>query len=284
MTAEALPLLILGGTGRIGRALRRQWPEVLPGGLRPVWQARHATPGWLGWDILAEPCPDGAARGVVLCLAGVISGTAEELALNEALALAACGAAAEQGARHVFLASSAAVYGPAPGALREKDMPAPPGPYGEAKLVMERAALGWRQQGGLGLTILRIGNIAGLDALLGGLRPGQPVRLDPAAGQVGGPVRSYIGPVTLGRVLARLAGLAAEGAVLPPVLNVAATPAVSMAALLDAAGVDWGFGDENPAVIPRVELDTELLQGLVDLPSGAGQPVVMVAEWRGLKA
>jgi nucleoside-diphosphate-sugar epimerase len=278
----AVPLLILGGNGRIGRAMRGQEAVFRQVGLAPVWQSRRPDAGFLSWDILTEPCPKGAARGVVLCLAGVINGSPEALALNEALAMAACKAAAEQGARHVFLASSAAVYGPSSGVLDEAAETRPPGAYGAAKLAMERAALDWQAEGGPGLTILRIGNIAGFDALLGGHQAGVAVGLDPVEGQEGGPVRSYIGPVSLAVVLARLAGLAAAGHPLPKVLNVAASPPVSMAELLDAAGIDWQFRAPNPAVIARVELETSLLHELIDTGPAAGQAAAMVAEWQGL--
>lgn len=282
MTSEPMPLLIMGGTGRIGRALRAQDLAIQSAGMRPLWQARDERPGHLAWDILAEPCPEGCASGVILCLAGVVRGTSEALALNEALASAACKAATEQGAQHVFLASSAAVYGPSAAALNEQAMPAPLGDYGRAKLVMEHAALGWHRAGGPGLTVLRIGNIAGFDALLGGLRPDQTVRLDPVAGRTGGPARSYIGPLSLGSVLVQLAGLAAKGRRLPKILNVAAAPPVSMGDLLDAAGADWRYGAPNPGVLPKVELNLGLLAELVDLPPAAGRAAAMVAEWRGL--
>ncbi|SEM89805.1 NAD dependent epimerase/dehydratase family protein [Pseudorhodobacter antarcticus] len=272
----SVPLLVMGTTGRIGGALRQNGAPQL----RPIWQARDARPGFLHWDILAGPCPDAAASGVVLCMAGVIRGDAAQLDHNSALGLAACNAAIDQGARHVFLASSAAVYGASDGVLAEDAVPAPMGAYGAAKLAMERAAMGRMQGAAPGITLLRIGNIAGFDALLGNVRHGLTAQLDPVAGQAG-PVRSYIGPATLARVLVQLAGLAARDVPLPPVLNIAAAT-VAMGDLLDAAGADWRFGPQNPAVIPRVELDITRLRSLVDLPAHAGQAAAMVAEWRGM--
>jgi nucleoside-diphosphate-sugar epimerase len=270
------PLLVMGATGRIGRALQRHGvPEM-----EPIWQSRSDVPGYLPWDVLARPCPEGAASGVVLCLSGVIRGTPAQLEANTALALAACDAAIAQGARHVFIASSAAVYGLSDAPLAEDAVPAPMAPYGVAKLAMEHAAVLHMQGATPGLTLLRIGNIAGFDALLGNVRHGFTARLDPAAGQ-SGPVRSYIGPITLARVLTQLAGMAAQGVALPPVLNVAAAP-IAMGDLLDAAGADWHFGPHNPQVINRVELDIHRLQPLVDLPAAAGQAATMVAEWREL--
>lgn len=277
------PLLVVGGSSRIGQALRSQTAAMQQAGLSPIWQSRRQKTPDLFWDVLATPCPKGAASGVVLGLAGVINGGADALALNTDLALAACRAAADQGAKHIFLASSAAVYGASDVPIPEAAAVNPARPYGLAKVAMERAVLDWQFAGGPGVTILRIGNIAGLDALLGNLSPGKTVQLDRVAGQQGGPTRSYIGPETLARVLAQLAGLAATGMPLPQVLNVAAGPAVSMVSLLDAAGADWVFRDPTGDVIARVELDTRLLQSLVDIPHSTWQADAMVAEWRGLK-
>jgi nucleoside-diphosphate-sugar epimerase len=272
MPAQAVPLLVTGSTGRLGGYLRRLWPFALKGGLRPVWQARDGRPGCLGWDILHDPAPPWAG-GVVLALAG---GRGEP-DVNTALALATLRAARAQGARHVFLASSSAVY--APGAdLGEDTSPAPPNAYGAAKLAMERAALA---EGGVPLTILRIGNVAGADALLG--RASGEVVLDPV-NDGAGPIRSYIGPVSFAAVLARLAQLAAEGRALPQVLNLAAPRPVSMRALLEAAGLPWRAGPENPAAVPVVTLDTARLQALMRLPPPASQPAGIVAEWRQAQA
>jgi hypothetical protein len=69
---------------------------------------------------------------------------------------------------------------------------------------------------------------------------------------------------------------------LPPVLNVAAGPAVSMASLLDAAEVEWAYREPADGVIPRVEFDLSLLRAFVDIPPGSWQAETMVAEWRGL--
>lgn len=272
----ALPFLVTGATGRIGRALRAGWaPEGHPG-LRPVWQAREARPGFVDWDILHAPCPEGAASGVVLALAG---GKAAGEA-NTDLALATMQAARDQGARHVFLMSSSAVYGASDTRLSEDTPPAPLAAYGLQKLAMEHAAQSFADSAALGLTVLRLGNVAGFDALLGGVRPGRPVVLDPVPGAQGGPMRSYIGPVSLGRVLAGLAALAAAGAPLPEVLNIAAPAPVRMGALLDAAGIDWRYGPENPGVLPRVVLDTGRLQALHPLPARTATAGELVAEWR----
>jgi hypothetical protein len=275
MPAAAVPLLVVGSTGRLGGLLRRLWPFALRDGLRPVWQARDGRPGCLHWDVLRGPAPPWAG-GVLLSLAG---GRADPAAEGP-LALAVLAAAAAQGARHVFLASSGAVYGP--GLNHAEDAaPAPGSAYAAGKVAMEAAVAAWRaaHPQGPGVTVLRIGNVAGADALLGRLGADEAV-LDPVEGRPGGPERSYIGPQSLAAVLGRLAGLAAGGAALPPALNIAAPIPVSMAALLDAAGHPWRFGPANPAVVPALTLDTRRLQALVRLPPQACLPRVIVQEWR----
>jgi hypothetical protein len=273
MPARAVPLLVLGGTGRLGGALRDFWPFALKGGLRPIWQARDARPLYLHWDILHQPAPPWA-YGVVLCLAG---GRGEPDP-NTAIAIRTLEAAAAQGATHVFIASSSAVYGPGR-ALTEDATPAPVAEYGRAKAAMEAAALGWHaRHGGPGLTLLRIGNVAGADALLGQTRRGLVV-LDPTPDGAG-PRRSYIGPVTLSAVLSRLATLAVEGSPLPAILNIATPLPVAMSALLDAAALPWHFGPDNPQVIAEVSLNTARLQSLIRLPPTAGNPRTLASEWR----
>lgn len=273
-----LPFLVTGATGRIGRALRLGWPFDAETDLRPVWQARRALPGFTEWDLLASRCPQAVASGVILGLAGGRKAEGQ----NTELALATLRAAQEQGARHVFLMSSSAVYGLGDDAVTEMTEPAPLAAYGAQKLAMERAAQDFAQSAGIGLTVLRLGNVAGFDALLGGARPGQTVVLDPVPGQPGGPVRSYIGALSLGRVLVALAGLAEKRDALPSVLNIGAPRPVHMADLLDAAGLDWRYGPANPDVLARIVLDTGRLQSLLPDVAISPDPADMVAEWRKL--
>jgi len=275
-------LLVLGSASRIGRNLGAVWRRAAPGGLMPVWHARQG--GDLAWDMLAQPFPGGIAPGgVVLNLAGVTDARAP-MENNVTLALAACRAAAEAGARHVFLLSSAAVYGAAAAHdMAEDDAVQPLNPYGHAKRHMELCALDWAADAKTPVTILRLGNVAGADALLGraGLAwAGQKMSIDPVPGHPGGPVRSYIGSRSLADVLAGLASLALTGAELPSIVNIAAGPPVTMGSLLDAAGITWVYGPENPAVIPRVGLNTRRMQRLFPLAAEAALPATMVAEWR----
>ncbi|MBD3764478.1 MAG: sugar nucleotide-binding protein, partial [Rhodobacterales bacterium] len=264
---------------RIGSLLRRAWQAEPPAGLAVQWHARQAGPGAdLVWDVLGpQPAPLLAPGAVVLNLTGVTAGDAAALAANVALGRAVQAQAGLWGARAVLHLSSAAVYAGHPRHLAdETDEPAPPGPYGQAKLAMEHAV---RALGGPPATMIRLGNVAGADALLGRAVP--PVALDPVPGLPRGPLRSYIGPQSLGRALACLCRQATTGAALPLHLNLAQAPEVAMADLLDAAGLAWHWAPPNPRVLPRAVMAVARLAALCPLPPA--DPARMVAEWRQLR-
>jgi nucleoside-diphosphate-sugar epimerase len=266
-------LLILGASGRLGRLLRRVWTAAPPPGLRCVWQVRGtAGPGEIGWDPLGAAAVTSALdrADAVLCLLGVTAGPPRDLARNTPLALAALAAATALGARRCLIASTAAVYGPAEGAAEDAPL-APASAYGRAKAAMESAVMA---QAAPGTAVLRIGNVAGADALLGAVGLGR-MTLDRFA-DGGGPVRSYIGPQSLAATLAALA-VAAD---LPTVLNVAAPRPVTMAALLEAAALSWGWRPAPPGAVQRATLDTARLQALVPLPVASATPTEMVRQWR----
>ena len=274
MTAPAR-VLVLGASGRLGRLLRAGWRGR--GDVAPLWQYRGAAPadapdGALVWDPLAGTVPDAGPIDAVLGLAGVVAGDAAALARNTDLAHAAQAAGAALGARHVFLTSTAAVYGTG-GPHPETAAPAPRTDYARAKHAMERAAAGIP-----GCTVLRIGNVVGADMLAGAAARGT-VMLDRFA-DGRGPRRSYIGPGAFADVLAGLARRAAAGARLPGLLNLAAPGAVAMADLLAAAGHDWRWRPAPETALPELTLDVTRLGGLV--PLAPADPAAMVAEWRRL--
>ncbi len=264
-------VLLLGAGGRLGQMIRRHWPRQ--GQLRGV--SSQAGDGMIRLDPLAD---GGALReasvGVkaLICLAGVTPAHArasgDAMSLNTDLALAAVDAA-PPGAR-VFLASSAAVYGAAIGPQFESAAVSPLSDYGRAKLAMERAVLG---RGDPRVCVLRIGNVAGADAILGGWQPGMALdRL--ADGRT--PRRSYIGPQSLARVLCTLC----DAPDLPPVLNIAAPGVVSMGALLDAADLAWAPREAGPEVIAELELETEMLERYCRFDPQESTPEALVAQWR----
>ena len=274
---EAVPLVITGAGGRLGRLLRCLWPEALDRRLAPVWFARNSQiPGVFAWDMGREPAPELPRGAVILHLAGSVATLAEYRASVAAI----CAAADAGGARHLFVASSAAVYRPQVQDNREDTPPDPPNAYGLAKLDAEQAARqAMAKSSGPGLTLLRIGNIAGADALLGGTAPGRSVVLDPVPGQ-NGPERSYIAPTVLAQVFSQLAGLAVAAAALPLILNVAQPGRIAMGDLLDAAGRDWGFGPPSDTVLPRLTLNTDRLAALLPLPATSAKK--LVADLAGL--
>lgn len=252
MTPGGAPVVwVTGAGGRIGRILRRCWGEEA---LRPVWVSR---------DPAVDTTAGAAAPEAVLALAGVTAGA--DMAANAQLAGEAMALGARTGAR-VLVVSSAAVYGRAGGLLTEEAPLAPVSAYGRAKVEMEAMARGRA-------TILRIGNVAGADALLGGIRPGRPVDLDQFP-DGSTPRRSYVGPRVLARVLAGLC----RADRLPEVLNLAQPGAVEMAALARAAGAEVRMRPAPAEAIAAVELDVARLAAILPVP--AAEAADLVAQWR----
>ncbi|TVP74025.1 MAG: NAD-dependent epimerase/dehydratase family protein [Rhodobacteraceae bacterium] len=252
--------------------LQRHWQTMA---LRPCWQYRRpvARPDSAVFDPLCPDVADVAALGavdVVLGLAGITPGRGN-LELNTALARAAVQIGARTGAARVFVTSSAAVYGPADTALHEDLELHPHTPYGHAKAAMEAAL----RDSDAPYTVLRIGNVAGADALLD--QPG-PTRVLDRFPNGQGPLRSYIGPRALADILAGLVTQAAQGRALPERLNIALPGAVAMADLCAAAGLGVAWRPAPADALARVELDVSRL-GLFHplVPADAAQ---IVAQWR----
>lgn len=265
--------LILGASGRIGRMLRHHGLD----GVAPVWQYRQAVDhaNAVVFDPLKES-PDLGRYDTVLCLAGAISGTASALRSNRDLADAALDIGVACGAKRVFLASSAAVYGHATSPLTEDMPPQPISDYGRAKAEMEEAALSHAAQSDLPITLLRIGNVAGADALLG-QASSAPISLDRFPdGQ--GPRRSYIGPGDLAAVMGALLRAGAAGQNLPTILNLSLPDAVEMSDLLKLAGRSFAWRPATDTALPLVVLDTSRLSQIVALPNAA--PARIVEDWQ----
>ena len=266
------PLLILGGGGRLGRLLRPVWPDP-----DVVWHSRRPLAGHVSFDILDDAqALEMAVRGAraVLCLAGVTNiSAAADMQNNVRLAAAAVRAAHAVGCPRVLLASSAAVYGRSDQLLSEDGPCVPISGYGRAKLEMERETARLGSDLGVQVCALRIGNIAGADAILGGWKDGfvLDVFADGAS-----PRRSYIGPVTLARVLDTLT----RATRLPDVLNIAAPGAVTMGDLLDAADLPWTPRPAGKDAIQSVVLDTSRLERYVPFQPEESTPPQMCAEIR----
>jgi nucleoside-diphosphate-sugar epimerase len=281
-----MQVLITGANGKIGRMLRAIWGNGAQTKFQPIWSSRTTTNLTdLVWDIESGTAPKIASGTVILHLAGVVRGDALALRSNRSMALKVCAAAQDAGAKHVFLASSAAVYRASPSELVEVHAPAPQSDYGRAKLDMEREALSWAHEAGPkapGLTCLRIGNVLGADALFGQAKPAQDIVLDPALGSAAGPQRSYLGPRTLAQIIAGLLDQVAQGGALPPILNIATPTPIYMADLLNEAQLPYRFGPVRSGVIPKVCLSTKRLAGLVPLPTMNARAIV--DDWRSTMA
>lgn len=272
-----LRLVIAGATGRIGRLLARVWSDRPPKGITPVFTSRRpggpvlpelAACRWAEPDRFAALL---AGADLVLDLAGPTRAPGAELhhqhlQLFEALVpLAPC---------PVVTMSSSAVYGPGAD-LREDGPVAPLAAYGRAKLEVEAAV-----RKAPGAVALRLGNVAGADALLGGAALGRVIRLDRFADGAT-PGRSYLGPVSLAHAIAALAPRAAAGD-LPPVLNLCGDRPVQMAELLEAAGLEWEPAPAPETAIREVGLSPARLSEFIPVP--AGDAATVVAEWQRVRS
>lgn len=257
---------VLGASGRLGRML--QW----------AWQDRddvtwHSGRG--GGDLLA-PSPALAMAlqpaKVVVNLSGVTPSPDADLALNVPLGTAPFTLAPNA---LILTASSAAVYGIADHVHREDETLDPPSSYGIAKMQMEQAVEAVAQD--RPHIVLRIGNVAGADQLIGGLNTNTPRLHCFADGAT--PQRSYIGPRGLADAIAAL--ITAPCPATAPV-NIAAA-SVTMGALLDAAGRSYTREPAPKGLPPRVALDTHKLASLCPDLKLAQTPQDIIAEWTAFR-
>jgi len=277
-------LVVAGASGRVGMLLARAWEQS---GARVLVQRRSSVAltrslAELRWAPLegGGPLRDWVeARSkprAMLVLAGATPGTGRDLALNRPLAEACLRAAELAGIGRVLVASSSAVYGG--GRDRpwcESDPVQPASAYGKAKADMEAACEVWRARG-LEVTCLRIGNVAGADALLLNAGSAAPLTID-RFGDGSGPVRSYIGPVSLARVVLALATFAKP---LPDVLNIAAPTPVAMADLATAAGLDWRWQPAPSTAVARFTLDCRALAARVPFGDTESTASEIAEQWR----
>ena len=276
------PVLLTGASGRVGRMVLRHWPAAA---VPVVPQYRRTPPtGALLWDpmegaraLVEYQARRGQKFGTLVMLAGVVPGEGRDLSQNRILAEATLAAAHLAGIPRVLLASSSAVYGPGEH-ITEDTACAPDNAYGAAKLEMEAVGHAWRDRG-LEVCALRIGNVAGADALLLNVARGAgEITLDVFADGAG-PLRSYIGARTMAQVLATLC--LHEGA-LPLALNIAAPGPVTMAALAQAARASIRPRTAPPTAHQRITLDCTRLAALHAFAPEDSTPSEMVRQWRAV--
>ncbi|MEN8834310.1 NAD-dependent epimerase/dehydratase family protein [Pacificibacter sp.] len=274
-------VILVGASGRVGCMVAPAMHVVLQGRAQgDPTDAQH-----LNWDPLsgARALRDWIQRygsvKTMLVLAGVTPGEGRDLSLNTAIADACLQAAKEAGIARVLLASTSAVYGLGDGQPFAETAPCNPvNDYGRAKLVMEQACDAWRSNT-LEICCLRIGNVAGADALLLNIarsQAGAPVTIDTFE-DARGPLRSYIGPASLASVLETLAH---HPAALPPCLNIAAPEAIAMEALADAAEHPWTPRAGANEAFQKILLDCRLLCTLHSFTPSDSRPAVMITQWK----
>lgn len=281
--------LVLGASGRLGRMVLRAWRSKGAQGRKIAAQYRsdteNATQTDLTWDI--EDGLDPVKRWIesngpistFVILSGVTPSTGSKMDDNISIANSYLEAASTLKVPRVLLASSSAVYGTGNGeAFSEDDVCKPLSAYGISKMTMELSAQIFRNSG-VEVCCLRIGNVAGADALLLNAPKAHfdsPLTIDYFSNGHG-PQRSYIGPCSLAYVLGQLIDLQNK---VPFVLNIAATEPVYMEELAEAAALPWVSRAPQPNAQQRIVLNCERLASLVQLNPGSGSAHTLISEWR----
>jgi hypothetical protein len=305
--------LILGAGGRVGRMWRHLAARGLWPGPEPFWQTSDGREGTLAWGgYRHEPDPrwlDSIPPDTpIIVLAGKTREDPDSAALpdrderimrlgqdNEAPVAWAEHFVREYGLGPILMCSSAAVYGAAPQPCHEEGPLEGTSIYGRAKIWMEEE-MWWplTAKGPLRICALRIGNVAGADALFGAMAAG-PVTLDRFP-DGSAPRRAYVGPLTLARaMLALLAAPGVPGIASPstgdqaigdtgrgwPAVNLAQPGAIAMDAILAAAGHPFSWRPAPPDALPALEMDLSRLLALVSLPTATPESLVAEARLAG---
>ena len=283
----------MGASGRVGRLITSAWANrespwcAVPLQYRrsqTVFQSRNIL-----WDVTDGP--DGllkwmdrfGALKTLIVMAGVTPATSSDMTLNTVIAKAYLDAARVAGIKRVLLASSSAVYGFGDGSpMSEAHSCAPVNTYGKSKLDMEAMARNIAADTDMEICCLRIGNIAGADALLlnaSKATPETPLIIDRFPDGAG-PLRSYIGPTQAGDVLAQLA---CHQGTLPHVLNFAGNAPIYMEELAIAAALPWRYRTAPQTARQSITLDCSVLATLIDMPRGTHDAKTITLDWLGAK-
>lgn len=267
------PLIVVtGGTGRIGESVRYVVDNEGSYNSRFLSRDRRFCSKFDGvwWDPsvpIEEILPN--HPDTILHLAGATPSRGADLSrqdfveANCNLTLAVLDAAKARSASRVLIISSASVYGRPRNPERPVSEDCPLSwltDYAYSKICMESEVRKWVEANRAGpeVCILRVGNIAGADQLLQNAQMStatSPLLLDKfESGR--GPLRSYIGPLTLARTLLNLCE---HDGPLPDCMNVAESPPLYMEDLLQAIGrkmqVFWKFKPAPVNAVASIELD-----------------------------
>lgn len=278
----------MGANGRAGRLLAKAFAQCSK--LTVHTHARRGSHDLI-WDPIAQskqPFEEfrvghRTLDAVFLFFGPGSHATPEELSVSSKSAVNAFKAAISANIPRVIIASTSAVYHPGVN-LTESSPINPAGSYGTIKHDFERE-IGRLDNGSANVSLLRIGNIAGADALLeqavGNAQEGR-ISIDKFSDGMA-PIRSYISPITLAKVLETLALYPDP---IPPVLNVGATPPMHMLDLASTANLDWTWRDAPPekAHLQRITLDCSLLAKLIGPQKLMTSPKAIIADLRQLGA
>lgn len=275
-------LLLIGASGRVGSMVSHAWNKHQPDEFTVISQFRRTPPNHhaqnIEWDVEKESEPPAAVKSArpayMIVMAGVTPTTPGGLDANADIAVAWLQAAKALGVKRVLVASSSAVYEPGEGTLLNENSPlASANDYGRAKIAMEQAVAQYRTD--IEVCCLRIGNVLGADALImngADATKENPLQLDRFASG-GGPVRSYIDPVTLSEVLH---SLVTRQKPLPDIVNVACVQPTSMQSIADAAQIPWQWKPAGPNANERIALDCSILADIHAFNEQDGDPARMV--------
>lgn len=282
---DKMRVLLVGSSGHVGQMVLHHWqrnPAATP--ITPQFRGTGAG-GSLVWDPLEGALPlvnavqSSGGFDTMIMLGGVTPRQGKNLGVNTTLAEACLSAASKAGIRRVLLASSSAVYGAGDGTAFTEHAPCnPANDYGASKLEMEQACARWRESG-IDLCVLRIGNVAGADALLMNISDAgsaEAIEIDIFT-DGRGPVRSYIGTKTMAQVLQ---SLCLYPSALPQILNVAAPMPLSMDTLADAAGHPWRRRTPSERALQNITLDCSTLETLHKFSALDIRPNEMVRQWK----
>lgn len=265
--------IILGANGRIGSVLHRHAKRA---GVAWLGQTRtgHGDIHWSGQMTEASERTVFQPGATLINMIGSTSQDAEDLhKTNVEFVRDLLVRAADTGVAHVILASSAAVYGNVGDAsLTEDTSLAPLTPYGISKARMEDTVQLTAANNTLpAVTVLRIGNVAGCDALLAAAirktKQSKPMQLHRFLNGRA-PLRSYIGPSDLFDVIHALS-LRCVGQ--PRTLNISAPEPVSLDAVLNGykshllPELSWKDAPVPIGIPARVVLSTTRLEAFINM-------------------
>jgi UDP-glucose 4-epimerase len=279
-------VLLVGSTGKVGQLLYRGWLNGSSSGIELICQTRRKihdqNESFVEWDPLqpnssiTEWIVKNGALDAMIVLAGVVSGSDEELHLNSTIAVNCINAAKAALVPRVLVASSSAVYGVwKNGPYTETDETRPVSQYGQAKLEMEQVCANLIDASS-NICMMRIGNVVGADALL--TAKSSTLCID-QFDDGHGPRRSYIGPLSL---LSVLESLICNESSLPYSINIGQPNPLGMEELAQSADRVWTYkrviGRDNQ----NITLDVNLLKGFHSFPPLSSSPRSMVNEWVSL--